>query len=107
LAVPTCGESPLAHFCHCPFAYFIIPENLSQRGGSKIDTAASAGQKIPEIENLSGRQKSAGEIPSRRGEIIAIIIIIALDFIRIIIIISITSTFVSTITTLSRCNILS
>jgi hypothetical protein len=49
------------------------------------------------------------EIPSRRGEIVAIIIIIALDFIGIIItiiIISSSSTFISTITTPSRCNIL-
>jgi hypothetical protein len=57
-------------------------------------------------EKLSGRQKSAREIPSRRGEIVSIIIIIALDFIRIIItiIIIITSTFI--ITTPSRYNIL-
>jgi hypothetical protein len=106
--MPTYGESPLAHFCYRPFAYFIIPENLSQRGGSEIDTAASAGQKTPEREKLSGRQKSAGEIPSRRGEIVYIVIIIVPDFIAIIIIIvSITSTFISTITTPSRCNILS
>jgi hypothetical protein len=61
-----------------------------------------------EREKLSGRQKSAGEIPSRRGEIVAIVIAIALEFIRIIIttIIIITSTFISTITTPSRCNIL-
>jgi hypothetical protein len=98
----------LAYFCHRPFAYFIVPKNLSQ-GGSEIDTAASAGQKTPEREKLSGRQKSAGEIPSRRGKIIAIIIIIiAPDFIGIIItIILITSTFISTITMPSRCNILS
>jgi hypothetical protein len=68
----------LAHFCHRPLAYFIIPENLSQ-GGSEIDTATSAGWKTPEREKLSGRQKSAGEIPSRRGKIIAIVIIIAQD----------------------------
>jgi hypothetical protein len=75
--------------------------------GSEIDTAASAGRKTPEREKLSGRQKSAEEIPSRRGEIIAIVIIIALDFIGIIItIILITSTFIFTITTPSRCNIL-
>jgi hypothetical protein len=96
----------LAHYCHRPFAYIIIPENLSQ-GGSKIDTAASAGRKTPEREKLSSRQKSAREIPSRRGEIIAIVIIIALDFIGIIItIILITSTFIFTITTPSRFNIL-
>jgi hypothetical protein len=66
------------------------------------------GQKTPEREKLSGRQKSAGEIPSRRGEIVAIVITIAPDFIGIIInIINITNTFISTITTPSRCNILS
>jgi hypothetical protein len=66
------------------------------------------GQKIPEREKLSGRQKSDGEIPSRRGEIVAIVIIIALNFIGIIItIILITSTFIFTITTSSRYNILS
>jgi hypothetical protein len=89
-----------------PFAYFIIPENL-RKGGSEIDTAASAGQKTPEKEKLSGRQKSAGEIPSRRGEIVAIVITIAPDFIGIIIIISITSTIISTITMPSCYNILS
>jgi hypothetical protein len=60
-----------------------------------------------EREKLSGREKSIGEIPSQKGKIIAIIIIIImLDFIRIIITIIINSTFISTITTPSRCNIL-
>jgi hypothetical protein len=60
-----------------------------------------------EREKLFGRQKSAREIPSRRGDIVAIVIIIALDFIGIIItIIVIISTFISTINTPSRCNIL-
>jgi hypothetical protein len=59
-----------------------------------------------EREKLSGRQKSAGEIPSQRREIIAIVITIALNFIGIIIIITITSTYISTIITPSRCNIL-
>jgi hypothetical protein len=99
-------EGTLAHFWSRPFAYFIVPENLSQEGGSELDTAASVGRKTPKREKLSGRQKSAGEIPSRRGEIIAIVITITPDFIGIIII-SITSTFISTITTPSRCNILS
>jgi hypothetical protein len=77
-------------------------------GGSEIDTAASAGRKTSEREKLFGRQKSTGEIPFRRREIIAIVIIIAPDFTGIIIIIiSITSTFIYTITTPSRCNILS
>jgi hypothetical protein len=77
-------------------------------GGSEIDTATSTGQKTLERDKLSSRHESAGEIPSRRGEIIAIVIAIAPDFIGIIItIILITSTFISTITTPSRCNILS
>jgi hypothetical protein len=64
-------------------------------------------QKTPEREKLSDRQKSAREIPSRRGGIIAIVIIITPDFIGIIItIILITSTFIYAINTPSRCNIL-
>jgi hypothetical protein len=56
---------------------------------------------------LSGRLKSAEEIPSRRGEIIAIITAIELDFIGIIItIISTTSTIITAASTPSRCNIL-
>jgi hypothetical protein len=106
LAAPAYCEATLAHFRSHPCAYFIVPENLSQ-GGSERDTATSAGRKTPEREKLSGRQKSIGKIYSWRGEIVAIIIAIALDFIGIIIIISITSTFISTITTPSRCNILS
>jgi hypothetical protein len=78
------------------------------KGGSEIDTAASAGRKTTEREKLSGRQEYAREIPSRRGKIIAIVIIIMRDFIGIIItIILITSTFIFTITTPSRYNILS
>jgi hypothetical protein len=108
LAAPACCVALLAHFSPCPFAYFIVPENLSQGEGSELDTAASTGRKTPEREKLSGRQESVGEIPSRRGEIIAIVIAIAPDFIGIIItIISITSTFIFTITMPSRCNILS
>jgi hypothetical protein len=106
LAAPAYCVAALAHFCHRPFAYLIIPKNLSQ-GGLEIDTAASAGRKTLEREKLSGRQESTGEIPFRRGEIVDIVIIIALDFIGIIItIILITSTFIFTITTPSRCNIL-
>jgi hypothetical protein len=58
-----------------------------------------------EREKLSGRQESAEEIPSQRGEIVAIVIAIMPDFIGIIII-TITSTLISTITSPSRCNIL-
>jgi hypothetical protein len=91
-----------------PLRVFHRPRKPKSRRGSEIDTVASAGQKTPEREKLSGRQESAGEIPSQRGEIVAIVIIIASDFIGVIItIILITSTFISTITTPSRCNILS
>jgi hypothetical protein len=108
LAAPPYGEATLAHDCHRPLTYIVIPENLSQWGPSEIDFAASAGRKTPEREKLSGRHESAREIPSRRGEIIAIVIAITPDFIGIIIIITtITITFISTITTPSRCNILS
>jgi hypothetical protein len=43
------------------------------------------GRKTHRERKLSDRQKSAGEIPSRRGEIIDIVIVIELGFIRIII----------------------
>jgi hypothetical protein len=32
LATPAYGEATLAHFCHRPFAYFVIPKNLSEGG---------------------------------------------------------------------------
>jgi hypothetical protein len=32
LAAPPCGEATLAHYCHRPFAYIVIPKNLSQGG---------------------------------------------------------------------------
>jgi hypothetical protein len=51
-------------------------------------------------EKLSDRQKSAGEIPSRRGEIVAIVIAIELGFNGIVIIITIiTRTIITIITT--------
>jgi hypothetical protein len=84
----------------------VVPENLSQ-GGIRDRHCRLCGAENTEREKLSGRQKSAGEIPSQRGKIVAIVITIALDFIGIIItIIIITNTFISTITTPSRCNIL-
>jgi hypothetical protein len=91
----------LAHLWHRPFVYH-LPEILRQRGGSQIDSAASVGWKTHRERKLSGRQKSAREIPSRRGEIVAIVTIITvikLGFLGIIIINTI-------ITTPSRCNIL-
>jgi hypothetical protein len=62
------------------------------------------GEENIEKKKLSGRQKSAREIPSRRREIIAIITIIELRFTGIIIIA--TSTFITIITTPSHYNIL-
>jgi hypothetical protein len=98
-AAPPYGEATLAHYCHRPLAYIVIPENLS-KGASEIDTAASTGRKTPrEKSSLAGRNLP-GEIPSRRGDIVTIVIIIALGIIITIIIIS---TFISTITTPSRC----
>jgi hypothetical protein len=82
----------------------VVPENLS-RGGIRDRHRHLCGAENTEREKLSGRQKSAGEIPSWRGEIITIVITVALDFIRIIIIIF-TSTSISIIITPSRCNIL-
>jgi hypothetical protein len=79
------------------------------RGGGGIGDRHRrlCGAENTEREKLSSREKSAGEIPSRRGEIVTIIITIALDFIGIIItIIIITSTFISIIITPPRCNIL-
>jgi hypothetical protein len=97
----------LAHFCQHPLAYIVVPENLRPKGGSEIDSAASAGRKTERERKLSSRQKSTGEILSQRGEIVAIVIAIELGLIGIIIFITIiTSTFIFTITTPSRCNIL-
>jgi hypothetical protein len=89
--------------------YIVAPKNLSQGWGIRDRHHRLCGAENTEREKLSGRQKSAREIPSQRAEIVAIVIIIALDFIGInitIIIIIIISTFISTITTPSRCNIL-
>jgi hypothetical protein len=70
----------------------------------QIDSAASTGRKTHTQRKLSGKQKSIGDIPSQRREIITIVTAIKLGLIGIIIsIITTTSTF---ITTLSRCNIL-
>jgi hypothetical protein len=101
---PAPGHATLAHCCHRPLTYIIIPENLSQ-GGIRDRHRRLCGAENTKREKLSGRQKSAGEIPFRRGEIIAIVITIALDFIEIIISSS-SSTSISTITMPSRCNIL-
>jgi hypothetical protein len=102
--MPPGGVATLAHFCQCPLRVYLSLGNLRLGGGSQKDSAASAGRKTHTERKLSGRQKSAWEIPSWRGEIVAIITIIELGFIGIIIII--TSTFITIITMPTRCNIL-
>jgi hypothetical protein len=78
------------------------------RGGIRDRHRRLCGAENTEREKLSGREESAGEIPSWRGEIVAIVIIITLDFIGIIITtIIIICTFISTITRPFLCNILS
>ena len=105
-AKPWHGEGALAHLWPSPFAYFIPPENLRHGGRTRNYSAASTRRKTPEREKLSGREKSAGEIPSRRGEIVAIVTVIELHFIGIIItIISTAVTVISTAPLRSRCNI--
>jgi hypothetical protein len=32
LAAPPCGEAALAHYCHRPLAYIVVPKNLSEGG---------------------------------------------------------------------------
>jgi hypothetical protein len=89
-----------------PLCVYCLLENLRLGGGSQKDSTASAGRKTHRERKLSDRLKSATEIPSRRGEIIAIVTAIELGFIRIIISIIATSTFITIITTPARCNIL-
>jgi hypothetical protein len=102
LAAPPSGVATLAHFCHRPLAYIVVPKNLRQ-GGIRDRLRRLCGAENTEREKAL-RQ---AEILSRRGEIVAIVITIELDFIGIIIFITIiTSTFISTITTPSHCNIL-
>jgi hypothetical protein len=103
--VPPWGEATLAHFYHHPLTYIVVPKNLRQ-GGIKDRLHRLCRAENIEREKLSGTQKSTAEIPSQRGEIIAIVITITPDFIGIIIIIIITSTFISIMTAPSRCNIL-
>jgi len=80
-----------------PLRVFHPPETLRRGESSRKYSAASTRRKPQREKKLSGRQKSAGEIPSRRGEIIAIVIVITPDFIEIIIIIISTAvTIIST-----------
>jgi hypothetical protein len=86
---------------------YLPHENLRSGEHPEKYSAAATGRKTTEREKLSGRQKSAGEIPSRRGEIVAIVTVIKLDFIGIIIIIISTArTIITTVTSPSRCNTL-
>ena len=94
-----CGRPgpPLA----LPSGIYIPPETLRLGEQPHKDFAASAGRKTRREKDLSGRQISAGGIPSRRGEIVAINTTIKLDFIGIIIIITTTIITISTLITIS------
>ena len=93
-----------AMWCGCPGPPQPVPlcvlhplETLRHGEPLRKYSATSTGRKITEREKISGREKSVGEIPSWRGEIIAIVTVIELYFIGIIIIsISTTVTIVST-----------
>jgi hypothetical protein len=107
------GPGRATHWCGHPGPLLPSPPRVyfrprkPKRGGIRDRLCRLCGaENTQRKRKFSGRQKSAGEIPSRRGEIIAIAIIIDLDLIGIIIIIIITSTFITTITTPFRCNIL-
>src|SRR5215216_4766597 len=84
-----------------PSGVYYPPKTLRLGERPQKDSATSVGWKTPREKDLSGRQNSARGIPSRRGEIVAINTTIKLDFIGIIIIITIIST--STIITTSYC----
>jgi hypothetical protein len=103
--VPPSGVATLAYFCQRSLKYIIVLENLRQEGGSEIYSTASVERKTHRERKLFGRQKSAREIPSRRGEIVTIVFTIERGIIIFITIII--STFIFTITMPSRCHILS
>jgi uncharacterized membrane protein YvbJ len=88
-----------------PLRIYHRPKNLRLGGAIEEIFCRLCGAENTEREKkLFGRQKSTGEIPSRRGEIIAIVTIIEMGFIGIIIII--TSTIITIITSPSdavRC----
>ena len=88
-----CGHPgpPLA----LPSGVYYPPETLRLEERPQKDSAASVGRKTLREKDLSGRQNSAGGIPSRRGEIVAINTTIRLDFIGIIIITTIITISIS------------
>jgi hypothetical protein len=86
------------------FRVYLLPENLRLGGTLRKNPAAATRRKTPEGEKLSGRQDFARGNSLSDGEIVAIVTSIALDFIGVIII-STTRTFITAITTSSRCDI--
>jgi hypothetical protein len=79
------------------------------KGGIRHRHHRLCGAENTKREKLSDKEKSVREIPSRRGKIVAIVITIVLDFIGIMItitIIIIINIFNSIITMPSRYNIL-
>ena len=90
-----------------PLRILVHPENLRRGGVIERYSAATTRRKPQREKKLSGREKSAGGIPSRRGKIVAIVIVIELGFIGIIIIIiSTTEHHHPHHATPFRCNIL-
>ena len=65
-AAPGHGVAALAHLWRCPSSYIIPLENLRLGERPETYSAAAAKRKTLEREKLSGREKSTGEIPSRR-----------------------------------------
>ena len=89
---------------HLSSSVYHPPKTLRLGERPQKDPAACTGQKTPREKDLSGRQISAGGIPSRRGDTVAINTIIKLGFIRIIIIIHIIISTSTIITTSYHCN---
>src|SRR4051812_9612946 len=89
-----------------PLCVLHPPDGKTLKISHQKSSAADAWRKTPERRDLSGRQKSAGEIPPPEGEIIAIVTTIELDFIGIIITITFIISIIITISTSFRCNIL-
>ena len=77
LARATLGRATM--WCGCPGPPLALPSDVYYPPKTLIlgerpqkDSAASAGRKTPREKDLSSRQISAGGIPSRRGDIVAI-----------------------------------
>ena len=68
-----------------PFRIYDLFDQKIDGDTLKKYSATASGAETTEREKLSGREKSVGEIPSRGGEIVSIVIVIITGFIGIII----------------------